>query len=451
MVKPVTVEEFDVITSNLEYLNKNGYGVLEEPAFSRLVDFVGEFVENDEHADANEFLRVYKPKNRALGDCVVSVNNYVGLIQLRGGYQVQIFPKIDFDDNSGATFLKMLRSLKDFPGKKATLADLKTDRMNLYEVFISMYIQEARNLVKKGIKSSYVEQESNLKFYKGKLLVSQHIKTNLAHGERFYVSYEEFLPDRAENRLVKSTLLKLQTITTSAKNAKEIRQLLMSFEMVGPSPNYDKDFSKVVIDRNTKDYEMLMKWSRVFLFNKSFSTFSGKTNSRAILFPMEKVYESYVAQQMKREFSPFGWDVSAQDQGYYLFEEQSDNGKTKNIFRLRPDIVMRRKLDGKIVIMDTKWKRLIPDRKKNYGITSGDMYQMYAYAKKYSRDGYTPEVWLLYPKTKEMSETLHFDSLDGVKVHAFFIDVPNIDKAVSVGSLKYLRMMIDKALENIEE
>lgn len=443
MTKPVTVEEFDVITTKTEYLNRSGYGVLDEPAFTRLVEFVDDFVKTDDHADAHDFLRVYKPPTRAQGDHVVSVNNYVGLIQLKGGYQVQILPKIDFDDNRGATFLKMLRSLKDFPGKHANLADLHADRMNLYEVFISMYIQEARKLVKKGIKSSYVEQEDNLRFYKGKLLVSQHIRVNLTHGERFFVSYEDFLPDRAENRLVKSTLLKLQTLTTSSKNAKEIRQLLMSFEMVGSSTNYEKDFSKVIIDRNTKEYEMLMKWSRVFLLNKSFSTFSGETNSRAILFPMEKVYESYVAQKMKKVFSPFGWSVSVQDQGFYLFEEQSDTGK-KSIFRLRPDIVLRRKSDGKTVIMDTKWKRLIPDRRKNYGITSGDMYQMYAYAKKYTTDGYTPEVWLLYPKTKDMSEPIHFDSLDGVKVHAFFVDVPNIDREESIGGLKYLRNMVER-------
>ncbi|MBQ0028387.1 MAG: McrC family protein [Lachnospiraceae bacterium] len=446
MSRLVTVGEFDIITSNPEYENRKGYGFLDEPAFSRLVDFVDEFVGTENHADANEFFEVYKPKNRSLGDCVVSVNNYVGLIQLRGGYQIQVFPKIDFDDNRGATFLKMLRSLKDFPGKQATHADLRTDRMNLYEVFISMYIQEVRNLVKKGIKSSYVGQEDNLRFYKGKLLVSQHIKANLAHGERFFVSYEEFLPNRAENRLVKSTLLKLQKLTTSARNAKDIRQLLMAFEMVGESTNYEKDFSKIVIDRNTKDYEMLMKWSKVFLCNRSFSTFSGKTNSRAILFPMEKVYESYVAQQMKKEFTPFGWDVTAQDQGYYLFEEQSDTGKNKNIFRLRPDVVMRHKADGKVVVLDTKWKRLIPDRKKNYGITSGDMYQMYAYAKKYTKNGYTPEVWLLYPKTKDMSESLLFDSGDGVKVHAFFVDVPNIDRSDVVGGLKALRAMVDDSI-----
>lgn len=172
--------------------------------------------------------------------------------------------------------------------------------MNLYELFINMYLQEVRQLVKRGIKSNYVGQEDNLRYYKGKLLVNQQVRANLAHKERFYVAYEEFHPNRAENRLVKATLAKLQKLTTSAENSKEIRQLLTAFEMVDASVNYAKDFSQVVINRNTKDYEMLMQWSKVFLMNKSFTTFSGSTASRALLFPMESVYESYVAQQMKR-------------------------------------------------------------------------------------------------------------------------------------------------------
>ncbi len=104
----------------------------------------------------------------------------------------------------------------------------------------------------------------------------------MMHQERFYVGYDEYQVNRPENRLVKSTLLKLQGITTSAENSKSIRQLLTSFELVSPSTNYDKDFSKVVIDRNTKDYEMLMQWSRVFLKNKSFTTFSGTESARAL-------------------------------------------------------------------------------------------------------------------------------------------------------------------------
>lgn len=140
-----------------------------------------------------------------------------------------------------------------------------------------------------------------------------------------YVAYEEFHPNRAENRLVKATLAKLQKLTTSAENSKEIRQLLTAFEMVDALVNYAKDFSQVVINRNTKDYEMLMQWSKVFLMNKSFTTFSGATSSRALLFPMESVYESYVAQQMKKVMSLEGWDVSSQDKGHYLLQNQGDS------------------------------------------------------------------------------------------------------------------------------
>ena len=58
--------------------------------------------------------------------------------------------------------------------------------------------------------------------------------------------------------------------------------------MIDASINYTTDFSKVKIDRNNRDYEIIMQWSKVFLLNKSFTTFSGNNNSRALLFSMEK-------------------------------------------------------------------------------------------------------------------------------------------------------------------
>lgn len=74
--------------------------------------------------------------------------------------------------------------MKDFPSKVFNDASLKVDRMNLYEIFINMYIQEVRQLIKHGLRSAYIEQEDNLKYYKGKLLVSKHVRMNLAHKER---------------------------------------------------------------------------------------------------------------------------------------------------------------------------------------------------------------------------------------------------------------------------
>ena len=411
MDKLLEVKEYDSITGNVDYKDDEKYKYLDQKAFVDLIEFIHEYAGDEENADALDFMRISYKRN--VGD-VVTIKNYVGLIQMKNGYQVQILPKVSFGDGAEdpgnkrtkKIFLKMLRSMKDFPSKVFNDASLKVDQMNLYEIFINMYLQEVRQLVKRGIKSAYVTQEDNLKYYKGKLLINQQIRTNLAHRERFYVTYDEFHPNRAENRLVKATLLKLQKLTSSAENAKEINQLLTAFEMVEPSLNYQKDFSRVKIDRNTKDYEMLMQWSKVFLMNKSFTTFSGDSTSRALLFPMESVYESYVAQQIRKIFCPDGWEVSSQDKGHYLFVEP------KRQFALRPDIVLE--MDGRTVIMDTKWKSLVNNERINYGISQADMYQMYAYSKKYK----TSEIWLLYPVNDDMRDhtNIRFDSGDGTTV-----------------------------------
>ena len=128
-----------------------------------------------------------------------------------------------------------------------------------------------------------------------------------------------------------------------------------------------------MIDRSTKEYDMIMRWSRVFLLGKSFTTFSGTTNARALLFPMEKVFESYVSQQLRKVMAGTGWEISTQDKGCYLFDSPKQ-------FALRPDIVIIRD-DGSKIIIDTKWKSLTDKPRINYGISQADMYQMYAYAK----------------------------------------------------------------------
>ncbi|MBQ3399302.1 MAG: McrC family protein [Synergistaceae bacterium] len=423
MTKLLEVREFDKITCNPDF--KDEYAYLPEKIFNDLKEFIHVFAADEEHADALAFLKIGFRRNVGY---LISVSNYVGLIQMKNGYQIQVLPKIDFGTNPDSgneetkrVFIRMLRSMKDFPSKVFNDANLKIDRMTLYDIFINMYLQNVRTLIKHAIKSAYVVREDNLNFFKGKLVVSEQIKRNIAHGERFYVRYDEYLVDRAENRLVKATLLKLQEMTSSSENQKEIRQLLTAFEMVEASTNIQEDFVHVVIDRNTKDYDVLMQWSKVFLLNKSFTTFSGDQNAVALLFPMEKVFESYVTQQLKKTLLDLNWNVSSQDKGYYLFDSPQQ-------FALRPDIVITRN-DGSKIILDTKWKSLVDDQRVNYGILQSDMYQMYAYSKKYE----APEVWLLYPLNEEMRDhpEISLGSRDGVSVRLFFVDVANIEENLS--------------------
>ena len=130
---------------------------------------------------------------------------------------------------------------------------------------------------------------------------------------------------------------------------------------------------------------------------------------------------------MKKIFGTSGWKVSTQDRGYYLFD-------TPKKFALRPDIVISN--DSKTVVLDTKWKRLVPDLQLNYGISQSDMYQMYAYSNKYSskNNDKPSQVFLLYPQTFEMKkrDDIRFTSEDGVDVCVFFVDVANIEESLKL-------------------
>lgn len=440
----LTLREFETIICNPEYKASDKYKYLPQKQFEELSDFVKDFTSDDSNVNALEFMKIgYKKGVRD----TITISNYVGLIELPSGFQIEILPKIDFDaedtgnSRSKSVFLKMLRSLKDFEGKSFTEASLKSEHMNLYDVFISMYIKEVQVLVKHGLRSAYNLKEENCNFFKGKLNVKKQLNLNSIHKERFYVEYDEFSVNRAENRLIKSTLLKLQKLTHNEENKRSIRTLLQSFELVEASSNFEKDFSKVKIDRNSKDYALLMVWSKIFLSNKSFSTFSGSTNSKALLFPMEKVFETYVAKYISQIFGENDWNVSTQDVGYYLFDKPRQ-------FSLRPDIVIRK--EGITIIMDTKWKQLYPSLKNN-GISQADMYQMYAYSKKYlSESSSEPEVWLLYPKNQESDQilTTEYISNDGVCVHIFFVDVDNITDSIE-GLLSKIMMTPNSGREII--
>lgn len=425
MNRTLVVKEYDTIVCNESLSSAQGYVYLEEKYFNELEKFVKEYVSESDEADILEFMKIgYR---RGVGD-TVTFNSYVGIIELPSGFQIEILPKVSLgeDDNNAKTkriFLKMLSCLKDFDGKVFSSASLNADKMNLYEIFIRMYIQEAWTLVKRGIKSDYISNEDNLSVYKGKLNVSRHITLNAAHKERFYMMFDEYQVNRPENKLIKSTLLKLLSITRNTDNAREIKQLLYSFELVEESNNYEKDFSKVSLTRGMKEYELLIQWAKIFLLNKSFTTFSGKNSGKALLFPMEQVFEAYIAKQVKLLFenqSNGMISVSAQDSSYYLFDEPRK-------FKLRPDLVVKNAFSEKhkMVIMDTKWKRLNRNPASNYGISQADMYQMYAYSKKY----HTPDIWLIYPISDEVRDlpTISFNAIENetcnVSVNVFFVDL----------------------------
>lgn len=324
---------------------------------------------------------------------ILQAQNYVGVLQTKDGTTIEILPKIREVDThtSKEILIKMLKTLKKSPFKHFNMAHLKSAKMPLLEIFITMFLDELSALIKKGIKSDYITKEENLAYLKGKLQIKEQIAKNNIHKERFYVVHDEYLSDRVENRLIKTTLHYLYKQTKSNSNKRRIREYLFVFDEVDTSHAITSDFFKVKLSRQMKDYEQILVWVKTFLLEHSYSPHRGNDVAFALLFDMNVLFESYVGHYLKRQ----GYEVRLQDKRHHLaFSGQ------KGIYTLRPDIV----IDHGRIIADTKWK-LLSQEKARQGISGSDLYQMYAYGKKYAN---CTELCLIYPKDEEMN-TVDYD------------------------------------------
>ena len=404
--------------------NVDGANYIPQKTFDELKRFI--LLNRDNSDDGLELMGIsYK---KGVGE-VITAKNYVGMISMKDGTTVEILPKIcsKIDDKDGSEakklIVRMLKTLRKSPFKNVQTSTVNIAKIDIFEIFIRMFIEEIFSIVKHGLKCIYDTVEENSSRFKGKMLFSKQIKFNFAHKERSYVEYDEFNTNRPENRLIKSTLSLLYRLTKSSKNKTDIKTLLNAFSEVPESVNYDTDFSKCISDRNTKDYSRAMIWCRIFLKGKSFTSFAGSDVAYALLFPMETLFESYIACLIKKEINSDEYNVSAQDKSYYLFE------KPEEIFSLRPDIVITSKSDEDktVYVMDTKWK-LLNNNPPTYGISQSDMYQMYAYQKKYKAKNVT----LIYPMTDVVPYTseISFDSGDGVTVNVKFVDLFDIKNSI---------------------
>jgi 5-methylcytosine-specific restriction enzyme subunit McrC len=86
--------------------------------------------------------------------------------------------------------------------------------------------------------------------------------------------------------------------------------------------------------------------------------------------------------------------------------------------------------DGNTFIMDTKWKLLNDNSNTNYGMSQGDMYQMYAYHKKYEINSPVSCVTLIYPKPFESFTIPTFRSDDNVKLQIIFFDMFDVENSI---------------------
>lgn len=338
------------------------------------------------------------------GEEALQVRNFVGVIEAPSGLQIEILPKIGVArEKARETLLRMLRVTSGIPAQPAYAASLRPVELPIIESFIREFLDAVNHLLKRGLVSGYRKQQRNQNFLKGRLLLSEHLSHNVSRADRFYVEFDRFQVDRAENRLIRSAMEIVAGLAGNANNQRLCRELLFAFDDVPVSPEIRADFDLCIKDRSLSHYSGALMWARLILLRLTPLGSRGSAQVRALLFPMEKLFEKYVGVGLRRQFPPPD-QLREQTRFKSLVTHEGDN-----YFQLRPDFFIER--GGKPrCVLDAKWKLVDSAQSgadKKYGIPQADLYQLYAYGQKYLNEVVGQKVvCLVYPKTDKFMQPL---------------------------------------------
>ena len=82
-----------------------------------------------------------------------------------------------------------------------------------------------------------------------------------------------------------------------------------------------------------RHYDTVMAWVGLFLFNHGLATFSGQHVNQALLFPMEEVFEDFVADAFRRHQRVYGLRTQGPMKAFARIDK-------KGAFHMKPDLAL---------------------------------------------------------------------------------------------------------------
>lgn len=365
-----------------------------------------------------EFLRPMQRQGRAC----VQVLNYVGSVETPSGLRIEILPKTSSEEvepaRSRRTLLKMLRRVLNLRMAAWDTANIQLFNQPLHEVLIEFFLSEVEKLLKKGLRSHYLQQEDEQPFLRGRLRVEKQLHRRPGSKPEFAIEFHEFQVDRPENRLIRSAVEIVSKWARSGSNQRRSRALRFLLADVSASSNYRKDFQDWSQDRGLADYRPLRPWCEFILKEQTPHTLAGAFFGISFLFPMERLFEKYVEAIIRKRLSD-GWNLVNQPKRHSLVRHRSEAW-----FWLRPDLMVERE-GVAAAVLDTKWKLIsanLDDTSNKYGLSQSDFYQMAAYGERYLHGA--GELFLIFPQCSEFLQPLHaFDFSDSLRLWVVPFDV----------------------------
>ncbi|MCB9232103.1 MAG: restriction endonuclease [Bacteroidia bacterium] len=301
--------------------------------------------------------RFYRPNDFPYYSLIhkgVKFTEWVGVIRV-GDLTIEVLPKIDkveADCDWQRVLIDMLQTVGLINMKAPSTAGLNLKSNSILDLYIELFLNEVSQLMREGLIKTYRKREANQLAIKGRLMFARQIRHNLVHAERFHTCHTIYDKAHLLNQILRKALKVLKSINTNPALSGTIGRLLLDFPELEDLSVSDATFEKIQFNRKSEGYRNAIEIARLILLNYHPDLVRGQNEVLAIMFDMNKLWESYVEQSLRKVKQDL-YKVCAQ------YEKNFFKPEGRRVRNLKPDIVLepRNPSSGlKSIVIDTKWK-----------------------------------------------------------------------------------------------
>ena len=277
--------------------------------------------------------------------------------------------------------------------------------------------------VKRGLGREYIEQTEALSSLKGRIGISESIKTRSMLKNQLICSYDDFSVNSYMNRIIKTTLELLLSADISKERKKAIRKILVFFNDVDSLDIHTINWN-IQYNRNNQTYRMLI--SICYLVIKGLLQTNSDGSMRIMDFFDEKrmcrIYEKFILKYYTKEFSHIpGFEASASQIPWNV-----DDGMIDMLPVMQTDIMLT--YEEKVLIIDAKYySHTTQAQFDTHSLHSNNIYQIFTYVKnkesQLSSEPHKVSGMLLYAQTDESVQPNNTYQMSGNKISVRTLDL----------------------------
>ncbi len=245
---------------------------------------------------------------------------------------------------------------------------------NVAELCAAILVKGVSLQLKQGLAREYISETGALAGIRGRIDITESIKTRTMLRKRMVCTYDEFSVNTYMNRIIKTTMLQLLHADVGKSRKKEIRRLLVFFQGIQELHIYSINWRQQYY-RHNQMYRMMV--SICYLVLKGLLQTTADGSIRLMQFVDEqqmcRLYEKFIREYYRQEFPGIKTEAS-------WISWQLDDGFSDMLPMMKTDIMLS--YQGKILIIDAKYyENTTQAQYGRHTVHSGNLYQIFTYVK----------------------------------------------------------------------